>query len=212
LNFTEQTNTIIIYIEKEFEIMNEMKPVYIVSGLPRSGTSMMMKMLEAGGLNILTDNIRAADDDNLLGYYEFERVKQLKEGDTTWVENERGNVVKVISALLEHLPNHIQYKIIFMEREMAEILASQRKMLERRGKPSDASQDGKFTELYGKHLEKVKTWLSTQPNIDVLYVRYNDLVSQPEEYINKINAFLHISLNTELMKHVPQGSYYRQRS
>lgn len=191
--------------------MNELKPIYIVSGLPRSGTSMMMKMLEAGGLSVLTDNIRSADDDNLLGYYEFERVKQLKDGDTAWVENERGNVVKVISALLEHLPNHIQYKVIFMEREMAEILASQRKMLERRGKPSDASQDGKFTELYGKHLEKVKSWLASQSNIQVLYIRYNDLVSQPEEYTNKISAFLNIPLNTEQMKSVPQGTYYRQR-
>src|SRR5688572_14584309 len=168
------------------------KPVYVVSGLPRSGTSMMMKMLEAGGLNILTDNIRTADDDNLLGYYEFERVKQLKDGDSAWVENERGNVVKVISALLEHLPNQYQYKIIFMEREMPEILASQRKMLERRGKPSDASQDEKFTELYSKHLEKVKSWLSSQPNMDVLYIRYNDLVALPEEYTKKITAFLNI--------------------
>src|SRR5688572_12457194 len=180
------------------------KPVYVVSGLPRSGTSMMMKMLEAGGLNVLTDNIRTADDDNLLGYYEFERVKQLKEGDTAWVENERGNVVKVISALLEHLPNHIQYKVIFMEREMAEILASQRKMLERRGKPSDASQDGKFTDLYTKHLEKVKGWLSNQSNIDVLYIRYNDLVTQPEDNTQRIAEFLKTPLNVELMKNVPQ--------
>lgn len=192
-------------------MMNEMKPVYIVSGLPRSGTSMMMKMLEAGGLKVLTDNIRTADDDNLLGYYEFERVKQLKEGDSVWVESERGNVVKVISALLEHLPNHIQYKIIFMEREMSEILASQRKMLERRGKPSDASQDGKFTELYSKHLDKVKNWLTEQKNIDVLYIRYNDLVSRPEEYTKKLNEFLKTPLDIESMTKVPQGTYYRQR-
>lgn len=189
-----------------------MKPVYIVSGLPRSGTSMMMKMLEAGGLKTLTDNIRTADDDNLLGYYEFERVKQLKEGDTAWVDSEQGNVVKVISALLEHLPNHLRYKIIFMEREMSEILASQRKMLERRGKPSDPSQDGKFTELYSKHLEKIKTWLSSQPNMDVLYIRYNDLVSQPNENVKRINEFLKIQLDVESMSKVPQGTYYRQRS
>lgn len=187
------------------------KPIYIVSGLPRSGTSMMMKMLEAGGLNILTDNIRTADDDNLQGYYEFERVKQLKEGDTVWVDEARGNVVKVISALLEHLPAGYQYKIIFMEREMLEILSSQRKMLERRGKPGNPAEDGKFAELYGKHLEKVKGWLSQQQNMEVLYVRYNDMLKAPEDYAAKVAAFLNVPLDQKAMSAVPQEQFYRQR-
>lgn len=187
------------------------KPIYIVSGLPRSGTSMMMKMLEAGGLNILTDNIRTADDDNLQGYYEFERVKQLKEGDTVWVDEARGSVVKVISALLEHLPAGYQYKVIFMEREMMEILSSQRKMLERRGKPGNPAEDGKFAELYGKHLEKVKGWLSQQQNMDVLYVRYNDMLKSPADYAAKVVAFLNIPLDQNAMSAVPQEQFYRQR-
>ena len=187
------------------------KPIYIVSGLPRSGTSMMMKMLEAGGLSPLTDNIRTADDDNLQGYYEFERVKGMKEGDTAWVEESQGKVVKVISALLEHLPSSHQYKVIFMEREMMEILASQRKMLERRGKPGNPAEDGKFAELYGKHLEKVKAWLAGQPNISVLYIRYNEMIAHPADYAEKVAAFLGVPMNTQAMSDVPQEQFYRQR-
>lgn len=187
------------------------KPIYIVSGLPRSGTSMMMKMLEAGGLSTLTDNIRTADDDNLQGYYEFERVKAMKEGDTAWVAESRGTVVKVISALLEHLPAEYQYKIIFMEREMMEILASQRKMLERRGKPGNPAEDSKFAELYGKHLEKVKTWLAGRPNMSVLYVRYNEMIAEPAEYAAKVAEFLGIPMDIKAMGEVPQEQYYRQR-
>jgi len=187
------------------------KPIYIVSGLPRSGTSMMMKMLEAGGLNTLTDNIRTADDDNLQGYYEFERVKAMKEGDTAWVDESRGKVVKVISALLEHLPAGYEYKIIFMEREMMEILASQRKMLERRGKPGNPAEDGKFADLYGKHLEKVKTWLAGQSHMDVLYVRYNEMIAHPAEYASKVAEFLNIPMDVKAMGEVPQEQFYRQR-
>lgn len=192
-------------------MMVKNKPIYIVSGLPRSGTSMMMKMLEAGGLEILTDNIRTADDDNLQGYYEFEQVKQLKEGDIAWVGDAQGKVVKVISALLEHLPSEYSYKVIFMEREMMEILASQRKMLERRGKTGNPAEDGKFAELYGKHLEKVKAWLGAQPNMDVLFVRYNDLLKAPAEFAAKSAEFLGIPLDTPAMIAVPQEQFYRQR-
>jgi hypothetical protein len=110
--------------------------ITIVSGLPRSGTSMMMKMLEAGGLEPLTDNIRTADEDNPKGYFEFERVKQI-ENDKAWLEDARGRVVKLISALLKHLPPSITTKSCW-RRAMPEILASQRQMLIRRGEPTDA--------------------------------------------------------------------------
>ena len=187
------------------------KPIYIVSGLPRSGTSMMMKMLEAGGLRILTDNIRTADDDNLQGYYEFERVKQLKEGDIDWLKDAEGSVVKVISALLEHLPAGQQYKVIFMEREMMEILSSQRKMLERRGKPGNPAEDGKFAELYGKHLDKIKSWLAHQTNMEILYIHYNEMVKQPVEYAAKVAEFLGAPMDVKAMREVPQDQFYRQR-
>lgn len=187
------------------------KTIYVVSGLPRSGTSMMMKMLEAGGVTPLVDNIRTADDDNLQGYYEFERVKAMKDGDVAWISEAQGKVIKVISALLESLPAEYTYKIIFMEREMMEILASQRKMLERRGKPSNPAEDEKFAELYGKHLEKVKSWLATKPNMKVLYVRYNDMVGDPADYAKKVAEFLDAAMNVEAMVNIPQEQFYRQR-
>ena len=187
------------------------KPIYIVSGLPRSGTSMMMKMLEAGGLSILTDNIRTADDDNLQGYYEFERVKKLKDGDVEWIKDAQGSVVKVISALLEHLPAGQHYKVIFMEREMMEILSSQRKMLERRGKPGNPAEDGRFSELYGKHLDKIKSWLAHQTNMEVLYIHYNEMVEQPAVYAARVAEFLGTSLNVKEMGEVPQEKFHRQR-
>ena len=185
--------------------------IYVVSGLPRSGTSMMMKMLEAGGLSALTDNIRTPDDDNLQGYYEFERVKAMKDGDTAWVGEAQGKVIKVISALLESLPAGYHYKVIFMEREMMEILASQRKMLERRGKPGNPAEDGKFAELYGKHLEKVKAWLARQENMKVLYVRYNEMLKEPAALAGGVAEFLGIQMNVKAMSEVPQEQYYRQR-
>lgn len=185
--------------------------IYVVSGLPRSGTSMMMKMLEAGGLSALTDNIRTADDDNLQGYYEFERVKAMKDGDTAWVGEAQGKVIKVISALLESLPAGYHYKVIFMEREMMEILASQRKMLERRGKPGNPAEDGKFADLYGKHLEKVKAWLARQENMKVLYVRYNEMLKEPAALAGGVAEFLGIQMNVKAMSEVPQEQYYRQR-
>ena len=185
--------------------------IYVVSGLPRSGTSMMMKMLEAGGLSALTDNIRTADDDNLQGYYEFERVKAMKDGDTGWVGEAQGKVIKVISALLESLPAGYHYKVIFMEREMMEILASQRKMLERRGKPGNPAEDGKFAELYGKHLEKIKAWLARQENMEVLYVRYNEMLKEPAVLAGGVAEFLGIPVDVRAMSEVPQEQYYRQR-
>ena len=186
--------------------------VYIVSGLPRSGTSMIMRMLEAGGMTILTDNIRTADDDNLQGYYEFERVKKLKEGDTAWVEQARGKVVKVISALLEHLPNNYHYKIIFMERDMMEILASQGKMLDRRGKPGKPEEDKTFAAIYEKHLIKVKDWLARQSNLAVIYINYNDLLKKPQVYTEEIQSFLDIPLDLQAMRRVPDERFYRQRN
>lgn len=195
-----------------FNMSNSDKTVYVVSGLPRSGTSMMMQMLEAGGLQIVTDNIRTADDDNLQGYYEFERIKQLKDGDSAWVEQVCGKVLKVISALLEHLPGHYQYKIVFMERDLLEVLASQRKMLERRGKPVNEDDDVMFSNLYKKHLIKVKAWLSDQVNIDVVYINYNDLLENPKKYAVEVARFMETPLDVQAMASVPAKRFYRQRN
>src|SRR5690348_9725375 len=107
--------------------------ITIVSGLPRSGTSLMMQMLDKGGLEVVTDNIRIADRDNPRGYYEFEKVKTIKR-DTSWLPQTRGKAFKMISQLLYDLPSSEKYRIIFMERDMDEMLVSQEKMLERLGR------------------------------------------------------------------------------
>src|SRR5713101_3371282 len=107
--------------------------IIIVSGLPRSGTSLMMQMLENGGVEIVTDNIRAADTDNPRGYYEFEKVKKIKQ-DASWLPATRGKAFKMVSQLLYDLPTSEQYRIIFMERDLEEVLLSQEKMLQRLGR------------------------------------------------------------------------------
>ncbi len=118
------------------------KPIVLVSGLPRSGTSMAMKMLSAGGMETIVDNIRTADEDNPKGYFEDERVKELAEmDDTTWIRAARGKVIKVVSSLLQYLPKDNSYKVIFMRRNLHEVLASQAKMLERRGEENTADDD-----------------------------------------------------------------------
>jgi Sulfotransferase domain len=184
--------------------------ITIVSGLPRSGTSMMMKMLEAGGLQALTDNIRAADEDNPRGYFEFERVKQI-ENDKTWLEDARSRVVKLISALLKHLPPYYNYKVIFMRRAMPEILASQRQMLIRRGEPADAVPDDKMAAMFEKHVAQVESWLATQPNIETIYVSYNEVMKDARPHAELINRFLGGTLNVDSMVGVTDAALYRQR-
>ena len=184
--------------------------ITIVSGLPRSGTSMMMKMLTAGGLELLADNIRVADEDNPKGYFEFERVKQI-ENDKAWLEDARGRVVKLISALLKHLPPLYNYKVIFMRRAMPEILASQRQMLIRRGEPADTVPDDKMAAMFNKHVAQVESWLAAQPNIDVLYVSYNEVMKDSRPHAERINVFLGGSLEVEEMVGVVDRGLYRQQ-
>jgi len=184
--------------------------VAIVSGLPRSGTSMTMKMLEAGGMEVLTDNIRMADEDNPRGYYEFERVKRI-EHDQSWLEDAQGKAVKMVAALLKHLPQGYIYKVIFMRRQMEEILDSQRQMLIRRGDPTDAVSDERMAELFRQHLKRVEAWIDEQPNVEVIYVGYNEVLENPAREAEKINQFLGHTLNVENMVSVVDQTLYRQR-
>lgn len=187
------------------------KPVIVVSGLPRSGTSMMMKILSEGGLLPVTDELRTADEDNPEGYYELEVVKQMAAGNVAWLSDAGGKVVKVISALLEYLPADHSYKVIFMEREIKEILASQRKMLARRNKTSqvdDAAMEAQFR----KHLSEVKPWLARQPHIDVMYISYNTLMSDPEPLCKRVLEFTGLPLDLNRMLMVPKGDLYRNRA
>lgn len=185
--------------------------VIVVSGLPRSGTSMMMKMLAEGGLPVLTDSIRTADEDNPNGYFELEVVKQLAGGQKSWLADADHKIVKVISALLEHLPPENHYKVLFMERQIPEILASQRKMLARRNETSNIS-DAEMEAQFREHLKVIKYWLARQPNMEVIYVDYNRMMADPDQYLQKIVDFIGLPLDLERMRAVPNEGLYRNRA
>jgi hypothetical protein len=173
---------------------------------------MMMKMLEAGGIGLLTDHLRKAEVDNPEGYYEFERVKQLDKGDTAWVPQARGRAVKVISALLEHLPAEEEYRVILMNRRIEEILASQRKMLVRRGENPDKTSDEEMHDLYTRHLAKVRAWLHTRPDIQVLEMDYNALLADPLPHTIRLCQFLGTDLDPQAMISVVDPDLYRNRA
>ncbi|MBI5633199.1 MAG: sulfotransferase domain-containing protein [Nitrospirae bacterium] len=184
--------------------------IVIVSGLPRSGTSMMMRMLSADGMEVAVDNERKADEDNPCGYYELEQVKQIRE-DNAWLDELGGKVVKMISMLLFDLPSDRKYKIIFMKRDLNEILASQRVMLQRRGEQA-AADNPEMETIFGKHLAEIKKWLGEQPNIEVIYVNYRDILDKPLESAGLVARFLGSGRDAEKMASVVDPSLYRQRS
>lgn len=186
------------------------EPVIIVSGLPRSGTSLMMQMLAAGGISVLTDDIRQPDEDNPRGYYEFEVVKTVRD-NSSWLEGSEGKVVKMVYRLLYDLPNGYAYRVVFMRRELDEVIASQEEMLRRNGKTSDEVSPAKLVEIYRRQLNDVNTWLNEQPNFQVLYVEYHDVLAEPQTVVRELNRFLGGHLDTAAMLRVPDRSLYRQR-
>jgi hypothetical protein len=185
--------------------------ITVVSGLPRSGTSLMMQMLRAGGLPALTDEQRSADADNPRGYYEFEAVKKLKE-DASWVGNARGQAVKVISMLLYDLPPSHPYRVVFMVRDPDEILASQKQMLKRRGTPAPGADDEAMKRHFEAHLQKVRAWLAERPNIRVHYCDYRELLRAPVEPVRRLAEFLGGGLDQRAMVEAVDQSLYRNRA
>jgi hypothetical protein len=182
--------------------------IIIVSGLPRSGTSLMMQMLDHGGVEVVTDNIRTADTDNPRGYYEFEQVKKI-ERDTTWLPATRGKAFKMVSQLLYHLPSSETYRIIWMERDMEEMLVSQEKMLSRLGRPA-APRDA-IRSAFVTHLERLHEWLGRQTNMAILKVSYNDLVEQPRAQAERVHEFLGGAAKVEEMVNAVDPSLYRNK-
>lgn len=185
--------------------------ITIVSGLPRSGTSMMMQMLEAAGLPIFTDKERTADESNPKGYYEHEAVKALKR-NKKWLPDAKDKVVKVIAHLLQHLPMNYRYQIIFMEREVIEVVASQQKMLVRDGKRvKEDVLPINLVDQYQQTLNKVKKWAEDRPNVEILYVPYKEVIENPFMQSMLINDFLGGNLQVEKMAQVVDASLYRER-
>jgi len=186
--------------------------ITVVSGLPRSGTSMMMKMLDHGSMPLLIDNLRIPDIDNPKGYYEYEQVKDLEQ-DNSWLDTARGKAVKIVSPILQHLKisKNYKYKIIFMLRDLDEILASQRKMAERLNEDGDGLKDNLLKVNYSSHLEEIRKWLEETEDIDVIYINYRDVLNDSASTAENICRFLNIKLNTQVMAHVIDSSLYRQR-
>lgn len=185
--------------------------VIVVSGLPRSGTSMMMKMLDATGLPIMTDHERTADEDNPKGYFEYERVKDLgEETDKSWVRDARGKVLKVISHLLEALPDDNFYRVILMRRDFDEIIASQNKMLVRRAEKNPI-EDAAAKEAYIRHLVDVRFMVRKRPNFEMIEVHFTQALQAPQTFVAEVNAFLGGNLDTDAMTTVIDPDLYRNR-
>lgn len=187
--------------------------ITVVSGLPRSGTSMMMKMLDSGNMPLLTDEIRKADEDNPKGYYEYEKVKKL-EDDNSWLGLARGKTIKIVSPILYHLKfdSGYKYKIIFMLRDLDEILASQKKMAERLNTDEEKIRDNILKNEYSSHLEEIENWMEQQENIDLLPVQYTDVLENPLAVAEGIHDFLGTGLDIQKMASVADSSLYRQRA
>jgi tetratricopeptide (TPR) repeat protein len=181
--------------------------ITIVSGLPRSGTSLMMQMLDKGGLKILTDSKREADTSNPKGYYEYEPVMTIHK-DNHWLSKAQDKGVKVVAPLLKHLDPKYRYKVIFMNRDLTEIVQSQQTMI---GKNKDTLPIHLF-EAYQKELKTIDTWKDNEPHVEMLYVNYSDLFNNANNITNKINAFLGSSLDTENMVSCIDPNLYRNKA
>ena len=195
------------------------QPIVVVSGLPRSGTSMAMKMLDAGGMPVLTDGVRTADDSNPKGYYELEAVKELHTAEATRAgsSDARGKAVKVISFLLTWLPETNDYKVIFMQRDLREVIASETTMLQKRGEgaaASGADADGpdQTQAVYQQHLEKVHRFMANRSCFSTLTIGYRDALERPHDAAKRMRDFVGHPLDLSAMAQVADPSLYRNRA
>lgn len=182
--------------------------IVIVSGLPRSGTSLMCQMLDNGGLEVVTDSLRTPDTDNPRGYYELEKVKKIKR-DASWLPETRGKAFKMVSQLLLDLPATERYRVIFLKRNLEEILESQEKMLARLGR--DASPRDQIRPAFVAHLDRIFRWLAEQPHIALLKVDYQDLIERPAEMAEAVNAFIGGGADFSRMAASVDPTLYRNR-
>lgn len=181
--------------------------IVIVSGLPRSGTSLMMQMLAKGGVDILTDENRKADTSNPKGYYEYDPVMSIHK-DNTWLDKAQDKGLKVVAPLLKYLSPKYRYKIIFMTRDLNEVVKSQQIM---RGKDPDTLPIHLF-DSYKKLLEGVKIWNDKEPGVEMVYLNYKDVVENPREAIDKVTSFIGVDLDKDAMATSVDKKLYRNRA
>jgi hypothetical protein len=171
----------------------------------------MMQMLVAGGMTALSDGERQADNDNPRGYLEWERIKQLP-NDPACIAEGDGKVVKVISRLLLSLPSGHDYRIIFMQRPLPEVLASQDQMLRRRGTYKEGVDPAAISAAFEKHLREVYAWLDGWPYVKAMRVEYHDVLRKPNDIAAQLSQFLGLALNVDAMTQQVDVSLYRNRS
>ena len=192
---------------------NRGEPIVIVSGLPRSGTSMLMRMLDRGGVEIMTDSGRAADIDNPNGYFEYERVKDLeKETDKSYVREGRGKVLKVISFLIKDLPDDNDYRVIFMRRDLDEVITSQNKMIDRLGTEDTTADREAMKEAYRNDIVRTRLLCRNRPNFELIEVHYKQTIEDPTATASQLNAFLGGRLDEAAMREGVAPSLYRNKT
>jgi len=184
--------------------------ITVVSGVPRSGTSLMMQMLAAGGMSVLSDGVRAPDANNLRGYFEWEPAKRLLQEPGAIAQAE-GKAVKAISSLLFGLPPQDSYRIVFMRRPMEEVVASQAAMLDRMAAKGAALGPNAMAAALAAHLQQTEAWLARQHFIAVCAVEYRDVLADPGGESRRIAEFLGVPLDIEAMARQVDPALYRSR-
>ncbi|MBT8261171.1 MAG: tetratricopeptide repeat protein, partial [Bacteroidia bacterium] len=196
---------------REFKDKTEYKfrenQIVIVSGLPRSGTSVMMQMMQKGGLDILTDGNRKSDDSNPKGYYEYDPVMSLHK-DNSWLDKAQNKSLKVVAPLLKFLDPKYRYKVIFMNRDLTEVVKSQQKMI---GKNPDILPV-KLFESYNKHLNQVEVWKEREPSVELIYVGYKDVIDNTKEVVDKVVSFIGVDMDKNEMENCVDKSLYRNKA
>lgn len=172
---------------------------------------MLMRMLESGGIRAITDSERKADEDNPLGYFELEVVKRLPD-DVQWLREAQGRAVKVVSALVDKLPAGHRYRIVFVERDVREVLASQKRMLERRGEPTDRVTDDAMAAMFRRHVDAVLARCRARAEMQVTMLRHADVLDNPQSAAQAIDEFLGGGLDRDAMAAAVDASLWRQRA
>jgi hypothetical protein len=168
--------------------------VTIVTGVQRSGTSLMMRLLEAAGMPVLTDNVRLPDADNPNGYYEFEAVKQVRQ-DPRWVPRARGCAVKMVYRLLHEMPREFDYRVIFMRRDLQEIVRSQTSMLKHHESALATQDEARIIMLFSNEIIRFEQWVAQQRNFRTLYISFRGVVYTPEEVLPQVGRFLDLEID-----------------
>ncbi|PIP46504.1 MAG: hypothetical protein COX16_08960 [Deltaproteobacteria bacterium CG23_combo_of_CG06-09_8_20_14_all_51_20] len=189
---------------------DQSRVITIVSGLPRSGTSMMMQMLDAGGFEILSDGKRVPDHDNPRGYYEYEPAKRIIR-DISWLHEAEGKAVKIVAPLLRYLPSGRSYRIIFMERDLSEIAASQEAMLGRKDGGKSLARGKRLSGILARQVRDAKAWIEGR-GIVVLFLEYGRCVLEPEAAAEEVSLFLGTDLQVSAAAKAVAPSLYRKRS